>query len=590
MPLRLRGRRAPGAGTDAVRAPETAVAPPGVVETFTRGRVVGWVSVDADAPPTRVTLHVGSLQVSATYATEDAPLSGFSGEPEDGGDLADGGGRRPVPGPAGDRRNSRRQVRMFSFRIRGLWPFLRKSTRVTVRVDGAPLPIAGHGMYLTPPRNGSRSVRELRSLFEEGHVLTQFGQVALSKTLDSTWQARVMALYTDVRAALREAHGYDAFLVYGTLLGAVRESGYISHDADFDAAYVSDRRSGPEAAEELVEVALTLIEHGFVVDARERLLHVHDPEDPSYRIDLFHVFADQSGNARFPWGVAGSTTLPVEVLRDLREVDFPGGRSLVPVRGEQVVAHLYGEDWRLPKPGWTWDLARTDAALDALLSSEQRSKVYWADFYARKDPAPGSSFFELLAERPDTPQRVVDIGCGDGRDSCAFGETGRTVLGLDQSAQGIEHAVANAEARGLSDRVRFQVCDVTDGAALEQALAEARGVDDAPVLHYLRFFLHAIGEGAQDALLQALQSASRPGDLLAAEFRTDKDEANAKVHGNHYRRYQNAMELVRALETRHGYDVVDMVESAGLSPYGSEDPVLCRVLARPRAGSASDAV
>ena len=51
----------------------------GMVEEFSRRLVTGWVSAPADAPPTKVTLHLGKLQVSATYATADAAMSGRNG-------------------------------------------------------------------------------------------------------------------------------------------------------------------------------------------------------------------------------------------------------------------------------------------------------------------------------------------------------------------------------------------------------------------------------------------------------------------------------------------------------------------------------
>ena len=54
-------------------------------------------------------------------------------------------------GPADDRRNSNQSIRTFSFRIREIWPWVKKGTRITVRVDGQPLPIYGHGMFLNPP-------------------------------------------------------------------------------------------------------------------------------------------------------------------------------------------------------------------------------------------------------------------------------------------------------------------------------------------------------------------------------------------------------------------------------------------------------
>ena len=98
------------------------------------------------------------------------------------------------------------------------------------------------------------------------------------------------------------------------------------------------------------------------------------------------------------------------------------------------------------------------------------------------------------------------------------------------------------------------------------------------MLYYLRFFLHAIDEDTQRSLLDAIGAHARPGDCFAAEFRTDQDEATTKVHDGHYRRYQNAEAFLDDLRAR-GWDVTHQEEGTGLSPYGEEDPVLCRVIA-----------
>lgn len=560
----------------------TAAAPvSGMVEVFSPLLVKGWVSVPAEALPTRVSLHLGNLRLTSTYATEDRGLSGVAedvwwvGRPPRKRDKF-----ATVRGPKDDRRNSTEQIRTFSFRITGIWAFVKHRNRITVRVEGEPLPINGHGLFVSPPRNGEYSLPELRRRLDNGHVLTQMGLIKLSKQLDVEWQNTVMGIYLRVQRVLRDYAGYDAFLVYGSLLGAVREGGYIGHDADFDAAFVSKHRTGPEAVTELRGLALLLIKEGFSVKAVRACLHVHDRSAPQHRIDLFHVYFDEDGILRFPFGVAGSTTLREDDWRGLREIDFPGGRALIPVIGERVVEHLYGADWRRPKPGFNWNLDRTDFARAGLITPAVRTEIYWADFYVDHEYTTGSSFSQFIDDRDDTPQTVVDIGCGDGRDACAFGASGRTVLGLDQSVFGIEHATTHAERLGVAARVTLRVCDVSDTAELGSALGHLIGATPGPVLFYLRFFLHAIPEEVQAGLLQAISDRARPGDVFAAEFRTDKDKGGAKVHVKHYRRYQNAESFREALTTAYGFTIKHEEERSGLSPYGEEDPILYRVVAQ----------
>jgi hypothetical protein len=566
------------------------------VEQFSKRLVVGWISVPKGSPPVKVTLHLNQLQVAATYATPGNSMSGLNSETRRRAAEAQTSAQpsaQPlvhkwqvpnIPGPDDDRRNSRQEIRTFSFRVREIWHYSNKATKITVRADGQPLPIFGHGTFLSPRRKGTHSLGRLRKKFDDGYLFTQNGRLALSKKLDVEWQQKVMGLYQQVRSILSETHGYDPFFIYGTLLGAIREGGYIGHDIDFDAAYLSRRKSPRAAAAELAEIALILVERGMRVECKYTALHIHHPDDHSARIDLFHTFFNNAGDIQFPFGIAGTNEFTRDDWQGTEEVDFPGGKGLVPVNGEKLVAHLYGDDWRQPKPGFNWNLDRTASAGPASHTTQaQQSKVYWADFYAHNEYTSGSTFFEFVNDRADTPAYVVDIGCGDGRDACAFGAAGRTVVGIDQSKVGIDHATGHAAARGLGERVEFLACDVSDAAGLGTILDEVRlKAGDEPVLFYLRFFLHSITAAVQASLLDTLSARARSGDVFAAEFRTDKDEEQTKVHGKHYRRFQNGPVFGATLAGEHGFEILHEEENTGLSPYQDEDPVLYRVVARRR--------
>jgi len=563
-----RARR--GARADATHPGTT-----GVVELFSRKAVKGWVSVPPGVPPTRVTLHLDDLQVTSTYASTGALDEYRAGRRR----VSSKGPFRHLPGPGEEERNTEQELRWFRFRLDQMWRFCQTSTRVSVRVDGVPLPIVEHGLYLKPPQAGRRTVADLRARMRNGKVFSQKGKLQTSKQHDLEWQRRVLALFERTGDLVRTHHGYDIFFVYGTLLGAVREGTYIGHDVDFDSAYVSSETDPERVADELVDISLTLVENGLEVKALPNHLHIGDPAQPGLHIDLFHTYFDADGVLRFPFGVAGTSVVRREDWQGVRRIDWPGGQGTVPVVAEQVVAQMYGDDWRQPKPGFHWprDRVRTDPGR---LTRAHRSKVYWENFYAHTSYTSGSSFFEFVNARADTPGTVVDIGCGDGRDACAFGSAGRQVLGLDQAPVGVQHARAHADSLGLGDRVRFTVCDVAETEALTAILQETvAAAADEPVLFYLRFFLHSIPEDVQEGLMQVIGSCARPGDVLAAEFRTEKDEAAAKVHGQHYRRYQNGPAFGAQLTDR-GFDLLHEEEGTGLSPYKGEDPVLYRVVAR----------
>ena len=554
----------------------------GMVEQFHRGRLLGWLSVPDGTPAIRVDLVIDDFVVASTFATRDGAMSGVASPRRKPGGRGQGKQRPPnaVLGPDGDRRNSPGQVQVFSFRLRGIWPYVRRTTRITVQVDGQPLPIHGHGMFLRPRERGEHTPADLRARFEEGYLLDQHGGVSIERSLDTEWQQTVMSVHARVREVMREQFGHDIFLVYGTLLGAVREGGPIRHDGDFDTAYLSRHTDGQAAADEFEQVGLALVRAGLRVECLMRALHIFDPDLPEHRIDLFHSYFDATGQIKFPFGIAGTSTFTSEDWEGLQPTTFLGEEALVPVAAEKLVAHLYGEDWRQPKPGFNWDIDRTDWAPEAHLSQEQRTRVYWADFYNRHQFDSGSTFSRFVAERPGTPGALVDIGCGDGRDACALGATGRTVLGVDASEEGVAHAAARARELGLDETVSFVACDVSDSAALQKHLQGFRDGSEEPVGFYLRFFLHAIPEDVQESLLSTIDAVARPGDLFLAEFRTLGDQQVPKTHGKHYRRFIEAAAFRDELHERFGFDVEYFLEDRGLSPYGEEDPVLCRIVAR----------
>jgi hypothetical protein len=527
----------------------------GMVEVFEPRQIVGWVVASAAELPVRVTLHVNDLQVAATWA--DDPST----------------------------RNTSSDVRGFRIALGGLWKYCKRSDRVTVRIDDQPLAIAQKGVYKRPGYDGELSLTDLQRKFDEGFIFNQNGWLQLSKKLDTGWQASVIDLYERVGKVVKDKHDYDPFVIYGTLLGQVREGNFIGHDVDFDTAFISRFTEGPAAAAEMRDIAFTLIEAGFDVECKNTALHVHDGADSSVRIDLFHLYFDEKGEIAFPFGIAGRSTFTRADWHGVGEGQLAKHTVRVPVDAEKLAEHIYGASWRTPIAGFHWSRARTGWRRDGWIPPVFADEVYWANFYARHELAEGSTFADFVVSRDCLPTAVLDIGCGDGRDSFAFARAGRRARGLDRSHVGIQHASAKAETTGLGATLSFVAGDVGDAATVHEIVKQTReAADGEPLLFYMRFLLHAIPEETQETLMTALAEAAQDNDVVAAEFRTDKDESKKKVYGNHYRRYQDGYAFGRALRERYGFAVEHEEEGTGLAPYKDEDPVLYRVIAK-KAGS-----
>lgn len=359
---------------------ELVESPVGLVEEFSQSRVTGWVAVSANEPPVKVSLQLGEFVVSTTYAAPSTRM------PSQGYPLGDAAtcrvpqtrrGLAPaLPGPTGGRRNSDRQVCSFAFQISDLWLYVRVDDQITVRVDAVPLPIYGHGTYLSPCKSGPYRIADLADKFSQGFLLSQEGRIALSRRLDRQWQRQVMGLYSQTSAVVADYFGYDVFFIYGTLLGALREGTFIDHDVDFDIGYVSGCTNGPDAAAELVDIGITLIDHGLIAEAKQAALHISDPNDPDLCIDLFHTYFSGE-RLRFPFGVAGEDEFTRPEWHGTTEIAFAGANGRIPLNTERLVEHIYGTDWTRPKPGFSWVLDRTDSAPEGRLTEELRTKVHW---------------------------------------------------------------------------------------------------------------------------------------------------------------------------------------------------------------------
>lgn len=205
---------------------------------------------------------------------------------------------------------------------------------------------------------------------------------------------------------------------------------------------------------------------------------------------------------------------------------------------------------------------------------------YWSAFYSDATaPAEPSAFARSIAERwPDLPA-VIDIGCGNGRDSLFFITQGRKVAGLDSCPEAVALCARQAERLpGFApDQARFVTGSATDRHSWD-AIAAA---DSGPVLIYARFFFHAVPDEAEAAILDlASELLARRGGALCAEFRTPKDQALAKVMPEHYRRFVDPDAFCARLEAR-GLRVVERHEGQGLAVYKGEDAYVARVHACP---------
>lgn len=175
---------------------------------------------------------------------------------------------------------------------------------------------------------------------------------------------------------------------------------------------------------------------------------------------------------------------------------------------------------------------------------------YWEKFYSKAHTKEASKFAHWCKQWIKNKAKIIDIGCGNGRDSFYFAKNGHTVFGIDEAVK-----PKNGQ------RVKF----------IQQNILRfmAKRVDTFDV-KYCRFFFHAVEEDVIDKLLGWCR-----GGLLLIEARDKKD---GEFEPNHTRNLVHMPTLKRKLG-QNGFTVVHEEVSRGLAPYGDFDPMIVRIVA-----------
>ncbi|MBI4242345.1 MAG: class I SAM-dependent methyltransferase [Candidatus Rokubacteria bacterium] len=121
-----------------------------------------------------------------------------------------------------------------------------------------------------------------------------------------------------------------------------------------------------------------------------------------------------------------------------------------------------------------------------------------------------SSFARRVAALLPSAARVLDLGCGEGRDSVYFAAQGFHVVGVDASRAGIAKARRLAEARGV--RVRWLVGDMA-------RLTYPRPFD----LIYSCGAIHYVPRLQRARFFSRLQSVTLAGGVHAHVVFTDRE-------------------------------------------------------------------
>ena len=433
-------------------------------------------------------------------------------------------------------------------------------TTVTFGSGDAPLDLRdGHGRWL--------------SVNKWGRLAPSFDGLRPGQTV--ALQDRLLDRLARVQEDLEEL-GLEPFVVYGTLLGAVRDGDLIPHDDDADLGYVSAHEHPADVLRENLALERALRQRGYSVlrHSGGHLQLTFSDADVAldHYIDIFTAFV--TGDRTYLCFQVGAEGLD---LRPRTDVTIRGRRYPAPVASEALLAATYGPGWRIPDPSFTFTTPHSvRSRLRTWIGEFNVQRDYWQDFYSSVDvnrvPMAESTFASWVAERLPETAAVLDIGTGTARDARFFASGGRRVRAVDYSAAAIERGRALAEREGWA--ADFEVVNLAD---LHQVGELAARLEPGVDWHlYARFLLHAIDDETRANLWTLAAAVARRGGECWFEFRTAQDERAEHVFGEHFRRYLDPQQVVVEAK-EHDLRVIDSVEGRGLAPYKDEDPWVARL-------------
>ena len=205
-----------------------------------------------------------------------------------------------------------------------------------------------------------------------------------------------------------------------------------------------------------------------------------------------------------------------------------------------------------------------------------KNRKFWNLFYKNNLAVSRPSNFAIFILKflKKNKSKVVDIGCGNGRDLIFFKKNKIDFIGIDLSknaTQLIKKKLKNAKDKNKifnSDFVKF---DYKKNVKTKFSI-------------YSRFTWHTINKKNESIFLKKISNLSHL-TYLFIETRSIKDDlcgVGKKISNNefitdHYRRFINKTDLVKKL--KKNFKILYLKESKGFSKFKKEDPCLIRLIA-----------
>ena len=198
---------------------------------------------------------------------------------------------------------------------------------------------------------------------------------------------------------------------------------------------------------------------------------------------------------------------------------------------------------------------------------------YWEKYYLKNNiPFEPTPFSKFILQYLENGKKLIEFGCGNGRDSIFLSNLGINVLGIDQ----VNNEIKFLNKEFSSDNLKFVCSDFTN-----------LDLDFKFDYVYSRFTLHSIDEEAENRVLNWVSNHLNENGLFFVEARSINDDlynSGTKISNNenftdHYRRYMDKSIFISKLEKLE-FKIIYSIEDNGLAIYKNEDPKIVRIISK----------